>query len=98
MTAENSQPVAKLPLVEVILGVQFASLPRFTNAYLGAFWKELGPEWPLQSDAPFLLPQFEKFGEEEIWSEIKLRFTANPPTRLQIRKQDGSRMIQIQNG
>ncbi len=89
------------PLVEMILGVQFERLSDFQNAHLGAFWKTLpADEWPVVSDAPPLNFQFEEFLEGGEWAKAvqHLRLTQDPASRVQIRNQDGSRMIQVQNG
>ena len=80
--------------------VQFQPIPALLSAHLGAFWKTLGPEWPHLSEAPPLEPQFERFGESQMWESPQLRFrlVAEPMVRLQIRSSTRDRMIQIQNG
>jgi len=87
------------PIVETILGVQFDRLPNFQNAHLGAFWKTLDTtEWPDVADAPPLPPQFERFAEAARWAKsLHLQLTEDPACRLQIKNNDGSRMIQLQN-
>src|SRR5262245_55135596 len=88
------------PVVETVLGVQFARLPGFTNAHLGAFWKSLdATEWPTVSDAPPLQPQFERFSEAAKWARgLQLQLTPIPAGRVQIKNRAGDRMIQVQNG
>ncbi len=87
------------PVVETILGVQFDRLRDFKNAHLGAFWKKLDSgEWPAVEDVPPLPQQFEEFDKSARWSGgIKLQLTQDPSCRLQIKNQDGNRMIQLQN-
>jgi uncharacterized protein (TIGR04255 family) len=100
MTSQKLPSFRNPPVVEVVLGVQFDPLPRFSTAHLGAFWKTLGPEWTGLEDVPPLPPQFERFTEGSAWQRLGLRLqlTDIPQTRLQIRHSDGARMIQIQNG
>jgi len=88
------------PVVETVLGVQFDALPGLTNAHLGVFWKQLGPDWPNLSDAPPIPPQFERFGETERWTPggLQLRLIRDVDRRIQIRNATNDRMIQIQNG
>lgn len=88
------------PVVETVLGVQFEALPKFGNAHLGFFWKQLGADWPSVSDAPCLEPEFERFGEGKSWLPTGFQFkvSQDPATRLQIRNRTKDRMIQVQNG
>ena len=87
------------PVVETILGVQFDRLPGFGNAHLGAFWKTLdNDEWPIVVDAPPLAPQYERFTDAARWAKgVQLQLTQDPACRLQIKNNDGDRMIQLQN-
>jgi uncharacterized protein (TIGR04255 family) len=88
------------PVVETVLGVQFATLPGWTFGHPGWFWKGyLPPEWENAADAPPLIDQFEGFGEERKWvqpSAVQLQVFAAPLTRLQITNAAGDRMIQVQ--
>jgi uncharacterized protein (TIGR04255 family) len=88
------------PVVETVLGVQFDPLPKFRNAHLGAFWKQLGNDWPDLRDVPPLAPQYERFGEGESWVEsgLQLKLTQEPTSRMQARNAAGNRMVQVQNG
>jgi uncharacterized protein (TIGR04255 family) len=88
------------PVVETALGLQFHPLPAFTNAHLGAFWKTLGPSWPYVSDEPPLPPQFEQFGDDRPWEfvgSIRLKLSAKPPMRVQIRNAQKNRVVQLQS-
>ena len=87
------------PVVETVLGVQFAKLPNFSNAHLGAFWASLGADWPHVKDVPPLEEQFETFGESSVWaSQMRLKLTQSPAVRFQISNAAEDRMVQIQNG
>lgn len=88
------------PVVETVLGVQFAPLPKFGAGHLGAFWKALDQqEWRTANDAAALPLQHEKFGEELTAERgFQFSFRESAPVRLQIRNSDQDKMIQIQNG
>ena len=89
------------PIVELVLGVQFAPLSRLTSGHLGWFWKQfLDDQWVSASDAPLLADQFETFEDQGRWRipgkmQVMLDAKANPP-RLQLENATGDRMIQVQ--
>jgi uncharacterized protein (TIGR04255 family) len=80
-----------------VLGVQFKPLAGLTAGHLGAFWHTLGPEWPEVGDAAALPEQYEGFGSQPAWGKLRLTFSREPTTRLQIRNKPGTRMLQLQN-
>jgi uncharacterized protein (TIGR04255 family) len=98
-----SQPFAELerpPIVELVLGVQFAPLMNFTSGHLGWFWKQyLSKEWDRVADTPPLGDQFETFDEQRRWRfpgvELRLEPGLAPP-RLQISNQARDRLVQVQ--
>jgi uncharacterized protein (TIGR04255 family) len=95
----NQRLFANPPVVEVVLGVQFAPLPNFTSGHLGWFWREFrGADWVKATDAPPLPDQFEVFGRRR-WippgRELKLGLSLVPP-RLQIANRAGDRLLQLQ--
>jgi uncharacterized protein (TIGR04255 family) len=103
MIQVNLPSFAKPPVVETILGIQFDSIPGFTNNHLGLFWARLGgrTNWPLSTDAPALPPEFEKFEEEMQWSQadtLRFGFSPIPFNRMQLRNRNADRMLQVQNG
>ena len=61
------------PVVETVLGVQFAGLPGYSTAHAGWFWKEYleklneSPNriWSKAVDAMRLEDQFERFGADD---------------------------------
>lgn len=96
----------KPPVVETVLGVQFDSIPGFTNAHLGAFWvwlraqEELTPgfRWTKVIDAPPIEPAFERFEENQQWlDQVMVRVSSGFSPRLQIRDDTGQWMVQTQN-
>lgn len=87
------------PVRETVLGVQFDTLPNFTIAHLGAFWKRLGKEWSEVEEAPFLESQFEEFTETGRWKVApKLTVSARMKARIKIANRSRDRMVQLQNG
>lgn len=99
---KESQPLPDYdqpPVVETVLGIQFDRLLEFRNGHLGAFWRTLSAEdWPFVDDAPPLPPQFELFDKAARWARgVHLQLTQDPACRIQIKNQNGDRMIQLQN-
>lgn len=87
------------PVVETVLSVQFNPLPNFGAGQLGAYWKELGAEWPNVTEAPGVEPEYERFERAPVWEQAAiLRFSSKVDVRLQIRNKARDRMIQVQNG
>jgi uncharacterized protein (TIGR04255 family) len=95
------------PVVETALSVQFASLPGYTTAHAGWFWKEYlekleedsSRKWSQVAEAPRAEDQFERFGAEDIWGppvSVKM-FQSAQSQRVQLIRSDGDRMIQIQD-
>jgi uncharacterized protein (TIGR04255 family) len=59
----------------------------------------LGSDWPNLRELPAQELPRETFGPEHLWELVlKLEITKEPPYRLQIRNDDNTRMIQLQNG
>jgi uncharacterized protein (TIGR04255 family) len=88
------------PVVETVVGVQFDPIRGLSNGHLGAFWHQLGDEWPRVSHANPLNQEFEEFGDEGAWGGLgaRLRLTTDSACRLQIHSAADDRMIQVQNG
>src|SRR4051794_36994835 len=88
------------PIVELVLGVQFAPLAQFTSGHLGWFWKKyLDEDWDRATDAAPIVDQFETFDEQRRWRvpgvELRLEPASAPP-RLQIGNRGRDRLIQVQ--
>lgn len=108
MTATDRQMVRARPkfdappVIETAIGVQFVSLPGYSTAHAGWFWKEyldkLG-SWSRAVDAQRLEDQFERFGVEDVWGPlIAMKFLgAAQSQRTQIIRSDEERMVQIQD-
>lgn len=87
------------PVVETVLGVQFAPLPGFSAAHAGWFWRTyLGDDWPTVSEAAPLVEAYERFGGERQWRPkgvMQISGERQPP-RLQFVSRDDERMVQLQ--
>ena len=83
------------PVIETVLGVQFAPLPNFSTVHSGWFWKNyLGEDWTSVKVVPRLDDHFERFGEEPQWTPLGLRIhTKLEEGRAQIIRNDDERMI-----
>ena len=87
------------PVVETVLGVQFPALA-FSSGHFGWFWREyLGKDWPTAADAPPLVDQFERFGDQLSWGIPGIQFAIEPITsaRLQLTNAGDDRVVQVQN-
>jgi uncharacterized protein (TIGR04255 family) len=87
------------PVVETVLGVQFAPLKNFSVAHAGIFWKErLSESWTKFNDEHPILDQFEKFEDGGTWRPLGIQLgPADKTFRVQIIERDDERMIQLQN-
>lgn len=89
------------PVIEEVLGVQFAPLKAFTAAHFGWYWRNcLGEEWPRFEDAQRLGDQVEKFGGTRSWGIPQLQFqlqAAPSADRIQFSSANKQRMIQLQD-
>jgi uncharacterized protein (TIGR04255 family) len=89
------------PVIEAVIGVQFAPLLDFTSGHAGWFWKEyLEQGWPKAVDAIALPDAFEQFGEQQAFGLGQIGFVlrqAKPPDRLQIINENDDRVVQVQN-
>lgn len=94
------------PVVETALSVQFDSLPGFSAAHVGWFWKEYIEKladgshrgWKQVAETVGIPDQFEKFGADDVWRPLSIQVTQGQiKTRVQIIREDRERMIQIQN-
>lgn len=89
------------PVIETVLSAQFPRLTNYSDAVAGWFWKSRLPSnWTRSKDAPPLDEQFERFGDERKWEmppPFRLRRFENSTERTQLIRDDGERMIQVQD-
>ena len=88
------------PVIETVIGLQFAPIAGFTNAHAGWFWKSyLDNSWDRVVEVPRLQDVFERFGDERVYglpATFALR-TGPEAQRTQIICSDTGRMIQVQD-
>ncbi len=87
---------AKPPIVELVLGVQFDSIPGFTTAHSGWFWREyLGADWKV-SEGQLVPEQTEVFGGLTP-SRLAFQLSQNAASRLLVENASGNRLLQLQH-
>lgn len=86
------------PIVEFVLGVQFAPLTRMTSAHHGRFWDFLGGDWGNPRDNPPIPDQFERFeGAAAADRRLHLKLEHGPVVnRVTFINQAENRLLQIQ--
>lgn len=98
---EQTPDFAKPPIVEFVLGAQFAPLENFTTGHFGLFWERLGrEEWPIAGEEPPLDPKFELFDAPRWRMARNLQFKLQPgfqPGRFTLQNAERDRMIQLQD-
>jgi uncharacterized protein (TIGR04255 family) len=101
-----AEPLPKFdapPVVEALLGVQFAPLVGYTTPMAGWFWKSYLPvlsamPWEKAEDEAPLEDARELFGENEVWGTLGFRLQrGSAPNRVQIIQSGDQRMVQVQN-
>jgi uncharacterized protein (TIGR04255 family) len=87
------------PVIEFVLGVQFAPLTRLVSAHYGSFWKSLYSDWTPE-DAQPLPDQFENL-QQVRWKLPRVQsFRLQPASylgRLVLNSQDKCSLVQFQN-
>lgn len=87
------------PVVEVLLGLQFAPVSGLSNGHLGLYWHQLRSQYPTADDAPPVPLVVEAFGAEPDFAVPGMVLgPAGADSRLRLRSRDGSRLFQVQNG
>ena len=85
------------PLDEVVLGVQFTPVPKYSSVGSREVWDLFRDAFPIVEEHPLLSPQFEIFGGANPLPDLPL-FLGQPPvgTRLWFLSQDLNHLIQFQ--
>lgn len=87
------------PVDEVVLSIQFGTVPAFQNARAGLFWNRIRSVYPLVSEQPPIAPVFETFGPGVQAAPFGLQFQASfaPPTpRFWFEDSSGVDLLQLQ--
>lgn len=88
---------ANPPLDEVVLGIQFAPVPKYSSVGSREVWSLFKDAFPIVEEHPLLSPQFETFGGANPAHDLPF-FLGQPPvgTRLWFVSQDLNHLIQFQ--
>lgn len=85
------------PLIEVVLGAQFATPQKYEQIYAGDVWKLFRDEFPKVQEHPPLEPIFELFGPEDRASSGKLNIiTGASHDRFWFLTQNEDQLLQFQ--
>src|SRR5262249_2810158 len=87
------------PVNEVVLSLQFASIPSFHSAHIGLFWEKIRQEYPKVSEQAPLQAAFETFGVMPVnpASPFHIEALLSPPMpRFWFEELDGNELLQIQ--
>jgi uncharacterized protein (TIGR04255 family) len=86
------------PVTEMVLSVQFATLPTFRSFHIGLLWEELRKEYPTVSEQMPLAAVFETFGASAPQPvPLTLGFPFAPQmSRFWLESPDGAHVVQIQ--
>jgi uncharacterized protein (TIGR04255 family) len=86
------------PVTEVVLGVQFNSLPGFMTPHLGLVWEHFKARFPNIEEHPPLDPVFETFGigmATDQYPRLEL-LTSLPPPRVFFINEARTQLLQVQ--
>lgn len=99
MPPESKLPEFKNPPVaEVVLGVQFGSLPTMKNQHVFTFWAErLKKDFPKISEHPIVAPVFETFSDSPMLATPSFQTFFSPPMpRYWFEAENGTELLQLQ--
>lgn len=86
------------PLNEVVVGVQFASLPDYDFRFVSAVYDELRDEYPHVSEQPYIPPQFEVFGGGMPGFQNRIEFLPAPvQNRTWLSSNSNDHLLQLQS-
>jgi uncharacterized protein (TIGR04255 family) len=85
------------PLVETVLGLQFAPIEGLTSAHLGLFWKTLGERWVRAEETePVGQILFDEWISAQLLGPTLVR--QNSTRRIRLYDSTETRMLQVENG
>lgn len=88
------------PVVETVLGVQFAPIAGWEVPHFGLFWNELRTAYPKTQMMPALPPMIENFGKEHVYKSPSLQFEliqGQPPVRAWFGDDASGKLLQVQS-
>lgn len=86
---------AKPPVIETVLGVEFAPIDELGILAIGAFWDEIRHEYPLHQ----LMPPLQSIVDAEGATkpiQIQVQLLSAPEARIWMINKDGTRLVQLQ--
>lgn len=95
-----SSPLPKFnnpPVIETVLGVEFDALYNWQVPHFGLYWQQIRSNYPLSSEAPPLVSQVEKFGNERQMATQGFRLVQRPEFRCWFLNRQNSWLLQIQD-
>ena len=85
------------PINELVLGVQFAPQPGYSQIHAGDVWRLFKDKYPLVQEYPALQPVFETFGQPTMQQSFNFELHAGGNhDRFWFMTQDGSELLQFQ--
>src|SRR2546421_522972 len=86
----------KPPVIETVLGVQFAPLKAFSIPHFGLFWSTIRDDYPQQAMMPPLGNVVEDFAAPLVPDKIGISFVSEPEARCWFLNASGTELIQLQ--
>jgi uncharacterized protein (TIGR04255 family) len=95
----NDDPLwTRPPVIEVVLGIQYATLQNLQSAHMGLFWSQVRDRYPRIIEQPPLPPVFETFGVAPHPQTMQVQFFQRAPVpRFWFEGKDPCFLLQIQN-
>lgn len=95
----NSTPkFQKPPVVETVLGVQFAELAGFLSSHFGLYYDRIRQQYPECKEQPRLRPVNEEFPRRMHFADPSIELApVNLPNRMWFISKSGSELIQLQS-
>lgn len=98
MTGEKPN-LARAPVVEAVLGIQFDPIPDLTEGHLGMFWGTIKDRYALCQTQPPIQQRPDPTDPALRFAQIVMGFEASQgESRLQLVTRDRTKMVQVQNG
>jgi uncharacterized protein (TIGR04255 family) len=99
MVSKTGLPLPRFdmpPVVETVIGVEFAPLPQWDIPYFGMFWNEIKTEYPKFKVLPALGSQVESF-ERPLAKEVEVHLLDRPELRCWFIAEDDRTLMQVQS-
>jgi uncharacterized protein (TIGR04255 family) len=85
------------PVTEVILGVQFNSIPGFLTPHLGLVWERFKSSFPKIEEHPPIAPTFETFGPHPQFApSVAFQLVPVEPPRVFFINESNTELLQVQ--